>query len=192
MKAFLWVLAFLLTFSLCFAEVNWGIQTRDRYEKVVWSVVDTVAGVSGDSLYALDTLGYAIFDLRSLDEQGFPMMVAVSDSTDSLDMWMASGGKINYFGFNGIKYSDSVKCLWTYRMVAADPTKPSNLAFIQSLALVDTTDYDVGFMPADYLKFTVLNSDGSGRDTVSVEAGGAFTHWNNGAYHNLIVKVWFK
>lgn len=194
MKKFLWVIvALLMVCSFCLADVNWGIQTRDAYEKVVWTVVDTVAGVSGDSLYALDTVGYAIFDVRAIDEQGLPMMMAISDSTDSLDMWMATGGKINYFGFNGVKYSDSVKCLWTYRMVAATPTKPSNLPFIQSLELVDATDYNIGYMVGDYLKFTVLNSDGSGRDTVAVESGnGTWTYWNNGAYHDTIIKVWFK
>lgn len=194
MKRFFWVIiALLVVCSFSLAEVNQGIRTRHHYQKVVWTVVDTVAGVSGDSLYALDTLGYAIFDVRSFAEQGFSTMMAVSDSTDSLDMWMATGGAIKYFGFSGVKYADSVKCLWTYRMVAADPTKPSNLPFIQSLELVDATDYNLGYMVGDYLKFTVLNSDGTGRDTVAVESGnGTWTHWANGAYHNLIIKVWFK
>lgn len=199
MKKILWVLALLLTVSICFGEVNWGIQTRTKWERVIWPVADTVftdtTGIGGtpeDSLYALDTVGYAIFDVRSLAEQGLSMMVALSDSSDSLDMWMATGGKINYFGFNGIRYSDSVRCLWSYRMTAAIPAKPVNLAFVQSLVLVDSTDYNIGYMPGDYLKFTVINR-GIDRDTVSVEDGnGTWPYYRDGDYTDLIIKVWFK
>jgi len=202
MKWLVTVLTFLMLTSFCFAVVNDGINTRNSYAYVTWPVMDTVvtdtSGIGGtpeDSLYAIDTIGYAIFDLRPLDEQGWPVIIALADSSDSLDVWFCTGHEWNpgqHINLDRTKWADSLQCLWDYRTTAGAQTDAMNLAFLQSLALVDTTDYNTGFMVGDYLKIIVLRK-GVSRDTLSVESGnGTWPWYRGGNYTDIYIKGYFK
>lgn len=186
MRKFLSVVLVLLAFaSLSFAQiVNDGIRTRTRWAPVVLQPVDTVVSLvdGSDSLYAVDSSGYADFELGGISEQGFATMVLLPDSADSISAWFSSGCKVNFFGTNTTVWSTDVQCIFDLRCTARTAVGPINIAFLQSEALVDTSDRQVGYMPADKLRITVTKFGGD-VDTVAASL------W---PVADMIVKLWFK
>jgi hypothetical protein len=158
---------------------------------VVFAPKDTVVSLvdGSDSLYAIDSTGTVDFDLRGVSEQGFATMVLLPDSADSINAWFSSGCDVNYFGANTTAWSTEVQCIFDLRCTEDTPVGPINIAFLQSEALVDTSDRQTGFMPADKFRVKVSKLD-AGIDTVSVDAG----HATFPTYpcSDVIVKLWFK
>jgi hypothetical protein len=186
MRKFLFALVTLLALaSLSIGQiVNDGIRTRIKWEPVVLQMLDTVVSLvdGSDSLYIVDSIGYADFELGGISEQGFATMVLMPDSADSISAWFSSGCKVNYFGTNTTAWSTDVQCIFDLRCTARTPVGPINIAFLQSEALVDTSDRQTGYMPADKLRITVTKFGG---DTTIVPA----SSW---PFADTIVKLWFK
>ncbi len=132
-KLFGLLVALFLVCSFCFGQVNMGIQTRTKF---VSFVIDS--GVT-------DTTE-AIIDLSQSAEQGWPTLIIGSDSMKSFNAWFSSGTSIRWWGTK-TTWTDRVQCMWTEEIAEEDFTKPINIAFLQSLELVDNTDRSLGHVP---------------------------------------------
>jgi hypothetical protein len=165
MRKFLLVMVALLALvSLSFAQiVNDGIRTRVKWES-----------------FALDSAQTdcteVIFNLSGISEQGFATMAFKLDTTDTFSVWFQSGGLLCFGGCDTV-WSDPVQCVFSEIVTSGATFGPLNIAFIQSEALVDTSDRKTGYMPLDYLKF-LIDPAGAGLETI--------------AAHKGVIKVWFK
>jgi hypothetical protein len=168
MKKFLFaVLTLLALASLSFGQiVNDGIRTRTMYKEFTLS-----AGQS-------DCTG-VVFPLYSISEQGFAFMALMIDTTDTFDVWYQTGGRLIYFGVDDTVWSDPVQCVFDEVITDREGFGPLNISFIQSEALVDTSDRKTGYMGLDYLR--VLIDPSADDDTLETYLE-----------HNGIAKVWFK
>lgn len=163
MRKFLFTVVMLLALaSLSFAQVvNDGIRTRTKWKPFTLTDQDTAS---------------AVFQLESISEQGFATLcLKLADATDTVDAWFSSGCVISFFGGTDTVWSGEVQCVFTESFSAATTFGPLNLSFIQSEALVDTSDRKTGYMPADYLRIRVVKGDIVAPDTTTG-----------------IAKVWFK
>lgn len=133
MKKILWVLALLLVTSLCFGQVNQGIQTRS-----VYTAFTIDSGVTDTTEVILDLSRYA--------EQGWPTLFIGTDSTKSFNAWFSSAGTIRWWGTD-TSWTDRVQCMWAEEIAEKDFTKPISIAFLQSLVLSDSSDRSLGHVP---------------------------------------------
>lgn len=140
MKQFFWVIiTLLLVCSFCLAEVNQGINTKRVYKSFT---IDSAA---------TDTT--VVINLSRWAEQGWPTVFIRLDSAKTLDAWISS---TSAFQGNILTYSDSMQCVFNETVAARVTTKPADLALIRSLALADTSDRSLGFLPGcDLWKFRI-------------------------------------
>lgn len=162
-KFFFTVVMLLALASLSFTQiVNDGIRTR-----VMWQPF-TLDSAQTDCTAI-------VFNLGGIAEQGFAVVAFKIDTTDTFNIWYQSGGLLCFGGCDTV-WSDPVQCVFSEIVTSGTVFGPLSLAFIQSEALVDTSDRKTGYMPLDYLRFLI-------------EVHNLAEHVED---HSGVVKVWFK
>lgn len=150
MKSILFIIAFLLSFAVCLGDVNQGIQSRAKWESFMIDSADT------------DTTE-VIIDVRPIAEQGFATLVVKVDSTKVFNAWFSSGIRTCYWGCDTC-WTDRVQCIFGETLTALTSFGPINVSFLQSEALVDTSDRSLGYLPADFFRFSISPASAAGDD----------------------------
>lgn len=152
MKGILLVLALLLTFSLCFGQVNWGIELREGVTQ--YCILDSAQTDTSEIIFSKK-------DFENYADQGWLQLSVKSDTTDTFNVWFSSGS----IWWTDTIWTTRVQCVWA-EVVTSTPEWYISVAFLQSLALVDSSDARTGYAPSSLFRVSVEPS-GSGLDAVT-------------------------